>query len=164
MTTDPAQDGTDPAAAARVRPYLAGPVPAEGPAEREVDIDATDPNSAQANQVGLRPFVLTSGRVLGLDPDIELETQVTARTGDASDPANAPGPLAPEQQAIVSLCREPVSVAEISALLHLQLGVTRVLVGDLRATGHLDIHQRNTALPHDPDTILRVMRGLRSIS
>jgi hypothetical protein len=156
MTIDPAQDGTDPAATARVRPYLAGPVSAEGPAVR--DIDATDPNSAQANQVGLRPFVLTSGRVHGLDPDIELETQVTA-----GEPL-PPGPLAPEQQAIVSLCREPVSVAEISALLRLQLGVTRVLVGDLRATGHLDIHQRNTALSHDPDTILRVMRGLRSIS
>jgi hypothetical protein len=158
MTIDPAQDGTDPAATARVRPYLAGPVPPEGPAERDIDIDATDPNSAQANQVGLRPFVLTSGRVHGLDPDIELETQVT--TGEPLPP----GPLAPEQQAIVSLCRQPVSVAEISALLHLQIGVTRVLVGDLRATGHLDIHQRNTALPHDPDTILRVMRGLRSIS
>jgi hypothetical protein len=158
MTIDPAQDGTEPAASARVRPYLAGPVPAEGPAERDIDIDATDPNNAQASQVGLRPFVLTSGRVHGLDPDIELETQVTA-----GEPL-PPGPLAPEQQAIVSLCREPVSVAEISALLHLQLGVTRVLVGDLRATGHLDIHQRNTALPHDPDTILRVMRGLRSIS
>jgi hypothetical protein len=161
MTTDPAQDGTDPAAAARVRPYLAGPVSPEGPAERDTDIDATDPNSVQTSQVGLRPFVLTSGRVHGLDPDIEIETQVTARPA-GTDPTT--GPLAPEQQAIVSLCREPVSVAEISALLHLQLGVTRVLVGDLRATGHLDIHQRNTALPHDPDTILRVMRGLRSIS
>jgi hypothetical protein len=161
MTIDPAQDGTDPAATARVRPYLAGPVPAEDSAAPDIDIDATDPNSAQASQVGLRPFVLTSGRVLGLDPDIELETQVTACTGESAEQA---GQLAPEQQAIVSLCREPVSVAEISALLHLQLGVTRVLVGDLRATGYLDIHQRNTALPHDPDTILRVMRGLRSIS
>ena len=57
-----------------------------------------------------------------------------------------------------------MSVAEISARLRLHLGVTRVLVGDLRAAGHLDVHTLDIDDPHDPETILRVMHGLRAIS
>ena len=41
--------------------------------------------------------------------------------------------LGPEMQAMVGLCGQPISVAEISARLRLHLGVTRILVGDLRS-------------------------------
>jgi len=105
----------------------------------------------------LRPFVLTSGRVDGPDPSIGMETQVTAH------PGAAPARLPPEQRAIVALCVEPLSVAEISARLRMHLGVTRILVSDLRAAGLLDVHVLKNDFP-DPDTILRVIRGLRSIS
>jgi uncharacterized protein DUF742 len=71
--------------------------------------------------------------------------------------------LSPEKRAIVALCAEPVSVAEISARLGLHLGVTRILVGDLRADGHLDVHVLDNDFP-DPETIMRVIRGLRAIS
>ena len=84
----------------------------------------------------------------GLDPDIEMETQVTARPGEPHRPPGSP----PEQRAIVALCVEPLSVAEISARLRLHLGVTRILVGDLRAAGHLDVHVLDHD-PPDPDTI-----------
>nr|WP_246278614.1 DUF742 domain-containing protein [Phytohabitans rumicis] len=119
--------------------------------------------SADSTPNGLRPFVLTSGRVDAVDPDIGLETQVTARL---DGPVRAGVPvmnLAPELRAIVMLCAEPISVAEISAKSRLHLGVTRILVGDLRAAGYLDVHARDAARP-DPDTILRVIRGLRAIS
>ena len=105
----------------------------------------------------LRPFVITSGRVDGPDPDIQMETQVTAHRGAA------PARLPPEKRAIVTLCAEPLSVAEISAALRLHLGVTRILVGDLRAAGQLDVHVLKTEFP-DPETIMRVIRGLRAIS
>ena len=55
------------------------------------------------------------------------------------------------------------SRAEISARLRLHLGVTRILVGDLRAAGHLDVHVLESDFP-DPETIMRVIRGLRAIS
>jgi hypothetical protein len=71
--------------------------------------------------------------------------------------------LAPELQAIMAMCAEPVSVAEISARVPLHLGVTKILVGDLRANGYLDVHTTDVANPHDPETILRVIRGLRDI-
>jgi hypothetical protein len=104
----------------------------------------------------LRPFIITAGRVDGPDPDIGMETQVTAH------PGATPTQLPPEKRAIVSLCVEPLSVAEISARLRMHLGVTRILVGDLRAAGQLDVHVQGFDFP-EPEIIMRVIRGLRSI-
>jgi Protein of unknown function (DUF742) len=122
------------------------------------------PEQPAAQPAGLRPFVLTSGRVDGLDREIRLETQVTARHYDPMVHRAPVSSLAPELQAIVALCDQPISVAEISARLRMHLGVTKILVGDLRAAGHLDVHITDTANSHSPETILRVMRGLRAIS
>ena len=105
----------------------------------------------------LRPFVITSGRTDGADPDIGMETQVTVNH------AAQPMRLSPEMRAIVALCGDPHSVAEISARLRLHLGVTRILVGDLRAAGQLDVHVLENETP-DPETIMRVIRGLRAIT
>jgi Protein of unknown function (DUF742) len=55
-------------------------------------------------------------------------------------------------------------VAEISAKLRLHLGVTKILVGDLRAAGHLDVHTGDVDVSHDPETILRVINGLRAFT
>ncbi|MDG6100923.1 DUF742 domain-containing protein [Dactylosporangium aurantiacum] len=134
----------------RIPPYLrsgsAGPAPGR---------NADDPAAASA---ALRPFVLTSGRVEAVDREIGLETQVTLRTGVSSSAA-----LTPEMQAIVRLCERPISVAELSALVPLHLGVTRILVADLRVAGYLDVHLTDTTDSQSPETILRVMRGLRAI-
>ncbi|MGH1552693.1 DUF742 domain-containing protein [Streptomyces sp. L7] len=47
----------------------------------------------------------------------------------------------PEHQRICNLCREIKSVAEISALLTIPLGVARILVADLAEAGLVAIHQ-----------------------
>ena len=107
--------------------------------------------------------MLTSGRVPRADPAIEA--------GDPGDhPARGAGGAgvgaagSRSWQAIVALCAEPMSVAEISARLRLHLGVTKILVGDLRAAGYLDVHTWTMFVRLIPETILRVMRGLRAIS
>jgi hypothetical protein len=41
--------------------------------------------------------------------------------------------------------------------------VVRVLVGDLSADGHLSVYLPNSDASTDVDTLLRVIRGLRSI-
>jgi hypothetical protein len=112
----------------------------------------------------LRPFVLTGGRVNAVDPEIDVETQVTLRPYDPRSSRVPLGSLGPEMQAMVELCVEPISVAEISARLRLHLGVTKILVADLRAAGYLDVHITDTLSPLSSDTILRVMHGLRAIS
>jgi Protein of unknown function (DUF742) len=148
--TSPPGAGADPEPTG-IRPYLQQPPPAPaGEPERDAD--------------GPRPFVLTSGRVQGADPQIGVETQVTIRPQGPPWPTVPLAGLAPELKAIVALCAVPRSVAEISARLRLHLGVTRILVGDLRAAGHLDVHTEDLADPHNPDIILRVIRGLRAIS
>jgi Protein of unknown function (DUF742) len=152
VTSPPPEAGADPQRPPRIRPFLRQPPPTP-----LVEHDGDETGS-------LRPFVLTSGRVQGADPDIGLETQVTARPPGTSGPAVPLAGLAPELRAIIALCAQPMSVAEISARLRLHLGVTRILVGDLRAAGHLDVHTTDVADPHDPETIRRVIRGLRAIS
>ncbi|MEU9509016.1 DUF742 domain-containing protein [Micromonospora sp. NPDC048170] len=151
MTHEVAGGEPDPEPTIRIRPYLR----TSSPYDARPGLPATEEGPA-----GPRPFVLTAGRVAGADPAIGLETQVTVRPA-----TDRPAPLtwlAPELQAIVALCDEPISVAEISARTRLHFGVTRVLVGDLRAAGHLDVHDHADAL--DPDVILRVIDGLRAIS
>jgi hypothetical protein len=148
----------DPEPVTGVRPYLRAGLPGGdggGPPP-----DDAAPVSADVS-AALRPFVLTSGRVVGVDPAIGMETQVTVHDGP---PRTHLPSSARELHAIVALCANPMSVAEISARLRMHLGVTRVLVGDLRATGHLDVHTLDVADPRDPETIRRVIRGLRAIS
>ncbi|MGC4894958.1 DUF742 domain-containing protein [Micromonospora sp. DT31] len=140
----------EPEPGVRIRPFLHASAPRPEP-------EAVDHGEA----IGPRPFVLTAGRVEG-DPAIGLETQVTARPGSTSWSVTAR--MAPELAAIVAICAEPVSVAEISARTRMQFGVTRVLVGDLRAAGHLDVHVADIDDALDPDLILRVIDGLRAIS
>lgn len=143
-------------AAPGVRPFLQG---ASGTARPQLPPPpaAERPDGPPGEHTTtLRPFVITAGRVDGPDPDIQLETQVSVH------PGARPARLPPEKRAIVSLCQEPLSVAEISARLRMHLGVTKILVGDLRAAGHLDVHVLDNDFP-DPETIMRVIRGLRAI-
>jgi hypothetical protein len=141
-------DDPDHPATPGIRPFLR----ASGPVS-----ERPGPERPGEQTTSLRPFVITSGRVASVDTDIGLETQVSTLPG-ALDAR-----LSPEQRAIVHLCSQPLSVAEISAKLRMHFGVTRILVGDLRAAGHLDVHVLQSDFP-DPDTIMRVIRGLRSLS
>ena len=142
--------GMDDAGSPRIRPFLGGTDPAA--------VRPRSPAGPRAGPTALRPYVMTGGRVQAADPNIGVETQVTPRR-DRPVP-----PLPAELAAIVALCTEPISVAEISARLGLHLGVTRILVGDLRAAGLVNVHTQDATLPHSPEIILRVMRGLRAIS
>jgi hypothetical protein len=137
---------------ALVRPFLTTGTAADA-ADEAAEVPAAD-------GAALRPFLLTSGRVAGQDSTIAIETQVvTTERG-----RTAAGELGFERRDIVSLCGDPLSVAEIAARLSLHLAVVRVLVGDLSADGHLSVYLPNIDASTDVDTLLRVIRGLRAIS
>jgi hypothetical protein len=72
--------------------------------------------------------------------------------------------LAPECQAILGFCRDWRSVAEISAVLRLPLGVARVLIADMAVEGLVRVHQVDHAHGR-PDVKLleRVLSGLRKL-
>ncbi|MCX6465674.1 MAG: DUF742 domain-containing protein, partial [Pseudonocardiales bacterium] len=104
----------------------------------------------------VRPYVLTGGRTRGhVDFAVEALVTTVPRPGRQGEPV--------EHARIRDLCRSPRSVAEISALLHLPLGVTRVLLADLLAAGAVSVHR--TADAGGPDLVLmeRVLAGLRRL-
>jgi hypothetical protein len=94
---------------------------------------STQGTSLQAGLV--RPFVLTGGRTTSTRPGLRWESLVEAA------PEQAPGTLTSEQQAVLALSSKPVSVAELSAALHLPTQVVAIIVGDLLDAGAVRVHQ-----------------------
>jgi len=107
----------------------------------------------------VRPYTVTGGRTRPRY-DLAIEALVSA----APYPPRDVSTLTPEYRAIVDLCRSWRSVAEVSALLRLPLGVTRVLIADMAHEGLLRLHQSRPA-DAQPDLRLleRVLSGLRKL-
>lgn len=81
----------------------------------------------------VRPYTMTKGRTrpTGRGGQLDLITLVVAVSDREEDGRE------PEHEAILRLCRRPVSVAEVSARLDIPLTVVRVLLSDLLAEGDL---------------------------
>lgn len=109
----------------------------------------------------VRPYAWTGGRTAS-SYDLRLETLVSLEEDGI---AIAMRESTAEQRSIVELCANyPRSVAEVSALLAVPLGVARVLLGDLISMGVVALHD-NVAAPGGPDLGLleRVLVGLRNL-
>ncbi|MFI6351047.1 DUF742 domain-containing protein [Streptomyces sp. NPDC050560] len=109
----------------------------------------------------VRPYAMTGGRTR---PRYQLALEALVQTSVA--PQDVQGRL-PEHQRICHLCREIKSIAEISALLAIPLGVARILVADLAEAGLVAIHQPggDEGADGQPDVTLleRVLSGLRKL-
>ena len=103
---------------------------------------------------------MTGGRTRPAHTDLEIEALVSTTSMGERSPK-----LTVEQRAIAALCRDILSIAEISARLDLPLGVTRVLVGDMADGGLVMVHRPTQAAGERPDLALleRVLYGLRAI-
>jgi len=106
----------------------------------------------------VRPYTLTGGRTA---PRVELPMEATLRRDwDV-----------PQEPTDVTLTRlleacDQRSVAEVSAHLHMPIGVVRVLLGDLVEQGHVRVQATLTAdSSHDErrELIERTLRGLRTL-
>ena len=107
----------------------------------------------------VRPYAMTGGRTRPTHDDLEVEALVSTTSVGEQTPK-----LTVEQRAIAALCYDILSIAEVSARLHLPLGVTRVLVGDM-ADERLVVVYRPARAGDRPDRALleRVLYGLRTI-
>lgn len=105
----------------------------------------------------VRPYTMTRGRTRqSTGPRLDLVTLVvTARDLGERD-------REPEQEAILRLCRRPISVAEISARLDIPLTVVRVLLGDLLADGDVRTRAAMTRLP-EKNILQAVLDGIRRL-
>jgi hypothetical protein len=137
------------------------PAPFSGPAR-------TPLTGADSRTSRVRPYSLTGGRTrTGHELPVETFVMTIERPGE--EPARAGGAggraePAPELREIVDLCRGMRSVAEISALLRIPLGVVRVLVSDLADQGRIRVFGTGHG-PGGPDRALleRVLDGLRRL-
>ncbi|CAM5254451.1 MULTISPECIES: DUF742 domain-containing protein [Streptomyces] len=122
---------------------------------------APEPAKPAAHNPLVRPYAMTGGRTR---PRYQLAIEALVST--TADPSRLQGQL-PEHQRICRLCIEIKSVAEVSALLSIPLGVARILVADLAEAGLVAIHQPggDEAAGGQPDVTLleRVLSGLRKL-
>ncbi|MEU8506670.1 DUF742 domain-containing protein [Streptomyces brevispora] len=115
----------------------------------------------------VRPYSLTGGRTR-FGHVLLVETFVAALEAPDERRELTNGNLAsrvvPELQAIVEICRRMRTVAEISALLKMPLGVVRVLLSDLADQGKIRVYGtgHGTGQP-DRALLERVLNGLRRL-
>ncbi|TVL94300.1 DUF742 domain-containing protein [Streptomyces sp. SAJ15] len=135
--------------------------PRNQPAQSQRRRTAPEPPVGGAHNPLVRPYAMTGGRTR---PRYQLAIEALVHT--TADPSRLQGQL-PEHQRICQLCREIKSVAEISALLTIPLGVARILVADLAEAGLVAIHQPggDETAGGQPDVTLleRVLSGLRKL-
>jgi Protein of unknown function (DUF742) len=107
----------------------------------------------------VRPYAVTGGRTKPRT-QLEIEAMVAAAHYEARDLSV----LSPECQAILGFCRDWRSVAEISAVLRMPLGVARILIADMAVEGLVRIHQLDHAQGRpDLNLLERVLSGLRKL-
>ncbi len=118
--------------------------------------DPTEPE-VEMEQDFVRPFLATAGRTRSSLSDLRIETliEATAKLGDG---------LRFEAANVAKLCREPNSVAEISAKLKIPLGTVKVIVGDLVGSNHVRTHKTiEGETPEDMQLISRLIAGVRKL-
>lgn len=107
----------------------------------------------------VRPYAVTGGRTKP-SYQLQIEAMVSASHYEARDLSV----LSPECQSILGFCRDWRSVAEISAVLRMPLGVARVLVGDMAMEGLVRVHQADHGHGRpDLNLLERVLSGLRKL-
>lgn len=127
-----------------------------------------DPGQHNSNPIGIaedrgsalvRPYAVTGGRTKPRY-QLQIEAMVAASHYEARDLSV----LSPECQAILGFCRDWRSVAEISAVLRMPLGVARVLIADMAMEGLVRVHQIDHAHGRpDLNLLERVLSGLRKL-
>ena len=109
----------------------------------------------------VRPYALTHGRT---EAKVDLPIEATLEVLPSAKSATWPeGDLSGR---IVELCATNPSVAEVSAKLHIPLGVARVLLGDLITAGHMKTRatiSENTTTDERRALIERTLSGLRAL-
>lgn len=133
------------------RPFLSQPL-----------ISPDDAHSAEqeANEASeaddIRAYLLTGGRT-GVEITLAIETMVTSK------PTIERSAETFERRAILELCQQPNSVAEVAALVGVPLGVARVLVSDLLTEGLLTASAHQVPITQDVSMIERLIHGFAAL-
>ncbi|MEE2033907.1 DUF742 domain-containing protein [Rhodococcus chondri] len=113
----------------------------------------------QAQTSFVRPFVRSGGRTRA-EVELPLEVLVSAVPSALGSDA---GPAMADHRLVLGLCAQPRSIMEVAALAGMPLGVARVLVGDLAATGELTVHRTADGVGPGAALLHRVLSGLQEL-
>ena len=108
-----------------------------------------------------RPYTVTGGRTRARGRRHLDLVDLIVRGGRGADSTS----FSPERARILDLCRIPVSVAELAAILGLPLGVVRVLLDDLMHENLIEVMEsapRGGAVT-DQRLLNRVLERLRAL-
>lgn len=120
--------------------------------------DDTLDRPAKMRSRRIRPYALTGGRTKTRH-HLLVETLISVPQYDPT----LSDSLMPESKSLYERARNRISVAELSVLLDLPLGVVRVLISDLAAQGAVFIHPTAYAYQNDPNVLERILDGLKRL-
>ena len=108
----------------------------------------------------VRPYAVTKGRTLpsggasfGL---IDVVVAISERPSEHFRPG-------PEHRRILSLCRRPIPIVDLTSEIDLPIGVVRVLLGDLTSEGMVRILSTQQQPGANQRLLRRVLDGLESL-
>jgi hypothetical protein len=107
----------------------------------------------------VRPYALVRGRTKPGGDVLDVISMVYSLCTSVADPAD----LEPEHLAVLRLCGNPISVADLASTLDLPLGVIRILLADLRDRGLLRVHRPRPERLTDVRLLREVADGLRRL-
>jgi Protein of unknown function (DUF742) len=118
----------------------------------------------------VRPYALTGGRTEYDAEVFDMVALIVTEEEPPEDDLEGAGPPhrdwapPPEQQAILELCRTPLSVVEIASELELALGVVRVLLGDLLDHSLVRVRRPAPVARFPSERVLKeVIDGIRAL-
>lgn len=130
----------------------------------DADVELLDEDDGypppQVTHRSVRPYVLTGGRTR---PAVHLAIEALVSVPPRPPVLDLSLVRRPEHSAVLELCRVPRSVAEVAALMHVALGVARVLVADLAQSGAVIVHRTSGAAGPEMLLLERVLGGLRKL-
>ena len=133
-----------------VRPFL--------DRKRPLERDSVEGDHS-GSSAGVRAYAMTGGRSQASGV-LEFETMLQS-TGSGREALTA---MKFERAQILRLCEsDPQSVAELSALLRVPIGVVRVVAADLVSEGMLESFQPSASVSDDVLLITRLIAGVRSL-
>jgi Protein of unknown function (DUF742) len=108
----------------------------------------------------VRPYAVTKGRTLPIGGVWVGLIDIVVQTGQRPSQDFRPGP---EHRRILSICRRPIPVVDLTSEIDLALGVVRVLLGDLTDAGLIRIIPAQEEPEPDQRLLRMVLDGLESL-
>jgi Protein of unknown function (DUF742) len=106
-----------------------------------------------------RPYTVTGGRTRPRGTRYFDLVDLIVRGARQADTTS----FSPERGRILALCRVPVSVAELAAIMGLPVGVVRVLLDDLLHENLIEVMEAPRGRVTDQNLLRKVLQGLQAL-